>query len=297
MKKFVCAWLACALLLCGCALGEAEVTAELLLEGNSLGTCLSSGTYTREYVEYFDADGNVRDYNDVIYKRGETGYTMLLTYPENSGQSVGGMLVGGNYYININDGVLTYMLYATRTYAQAGSELAIGEGAYIAYPALNEGLELSVAENGDYVVTASISADKCDQDVVAAHGHDAAANEIVYDEYTYDAQTLMLKSERLYYMRGDEQRICEVTTFDYDVDGEAFEEYVPTEGARALKLVINPGKSDSVELNYTITDSGFVNFILAEGGVLYSDEECTQPVDAQGASESFTQDTYYTLEG
>ena len=37
------------------------------------------------------------------------------------------MLVGGNYYININDGVLTYMLYATRTYAQAGSELAIGE--------------------------------------------------------------------------------------------------------------------------------------------------------------------------
>ena len=107
----------------------------------------------------------------------------------------------------------------------------------------------------------------------------------------------MLKSERLYYMRGDEQRICEVTTFEYDVDGAAFEEYVPTEGARALKLVINPGKSDSVELNYTITDSGFVNFILAEGGVLYSDEECTQPVDAQGASESFTQDTYYTLEG
>lgn len=297
MRKFVCALLACALLICGCALAESEVTAESLLEGNSLSACLNTGTYTREYVEYYDAEGNVRDYNDVIYKRGDTGYTMLLTYPEDSGQSVGGMLVGGNYYVNIEGDVLTYMLYATRTYAQAASELTIGEGAYIAYPALNEGIELSTAENGDYVVTARISADKCDQDVVAAHGHDAAANETVYDEYTYDAQTRMLKSERLYYMRGDEQRVCEVTTFEYDVDGAAYEQYVPVDGARALKLVINPGQSDSVELNYTITDSGYVNFILADGGALYSDEECTQQIDAQGAAESFAQDTYYTLEG
>ena len=297
MKKIVCAWLACALLLGGCALCEAEVTAESLLEGNSLGTCLSSGTYTREYVEYYDAQGNVRDYNDIIYKRGDTGYTMLLIYPAESGQSVSGMLVGGNYYVNIADGVPTYTLYALRTYAQAGAELTIGEGAYIAYPALNDGLELSVAENGDYVVTARISADKCDQDVVAAHGHDAAAGETVYDEYTYDAQTLQLKRERLYYLRGDEQRVCEVTTFEYDADGATFEQYAPTDGARTLRLVIDPGQSDSVELSYSVTDSGFINFILAEGGALYADEQCTQPVDAQGAAESFTQDTYYTLAG
>lgn len=297
MKKIVCAGLICALLMCGCALGEAEVTAEALLEGNSLSACLSGGEYTREYIEYYDAEGNVRDYNDVIYRRGDAGYTMLLTYPEDGGQSVGGMLVGGNYYATISDGVPTYTLYATRTYAQAGSELAIGEGAYIAYPALNEGLELSVNEDGDYVVTASISADKCDQEVVAGHGHDCAPNETVYDEYVYDAQTRALLSERLYYLRGDEQIVCELTTYEYGADGAAYEEYAPAEGARPLRLVINPGQSNSVELSYTIAGDGFVNFLLAEGDGLYSDAECTQPVDAQGAAEAFDQDTYYTLEG
>ena len=299
MRKLICAVLLCALLVaCGGALAADEPTAEALLAGNSLSLCLGRGEYTREYVEYLDAEGNVCDYNDIIYRCGESGYTMLLAYPVDSGAQVEAMLVGGNYYATLRSGETAYVLYASRTYADAGSELALGADAYIAYPALNEGLELAAGEDGGYVVTARLSAAMCDQNAITQGGHDVAADETVYQEFYYDI-ALNLTGEALYYMRDGEKRLCERTAFTYDAGGDEYARYTAALDAepREITVVLAPGQEGETRMTYAVAGDATLSFVLGEGGRLFADELCTQEVPAQGAADDFTQDTYYALAG
>ena len=296
MKKLTACVLAALLMLtCVCALADDTVTAEGLLNGNGLRSSLDKGTYMREYVEYYDADGNVYDYNDIIYKRGETGYNMLMVYPENSGESVGAMLVGGNFYVEIENGIPSYTLYASAAYEDATAEMEIGDEAYTAYPAFNDGtLALSETDDGGYVVTAQIPAEKCDQNVVASNGHDAAQGEIVYDQYTYDSDKALV-SEELYYMRDNEKVVCEKITFEYDIDGNIYEQYAQSVGTREIAVVLNPGKDSEKRITFSISDNGNINFAMGASSALYADAACTQAVESSGDGASFTQAEYYTV--
>ena len=296
MKKLTACVLAALLMLtCVCAFADDTVTAEELLNGNGLRASLVKGTYMREYVEYYDAEGNVYDYNDIIYKRGETGYNMLMVYPENSGESVGAMLVGGNFYVEIENGIPSYTLYASTSYEDATAEMEISDEAYTAYPAFNDGTRvLSETEDGGYVVTAQIPAEKCDQNVVAANGHDAAEGEIIYDQYTYDSDKSLV-SEELYYMRDDEKVLCEKITFEYDTDGTVYEQYAQSVGTREIAVVLNPGKDTEKSITFSISDSGNVTFVMGSSGALYADAACTQAVESSGDGASFTQSEYYAV--
>lgn len=295
MKKKIAALIAAILMLtCACALADDVVTAESLLAGNGLKASLERGDYMREYAEYYDADGEMYDYNDIIYKCGASGYNMLIVYPEDSGASVGATLVGGNYYVTIEDGVPSYTLYASATYAEAGSELEVGEDAYTAYPAFNDGLQMTRNAEGEYVVTAQIAADKCDQTVVADHGHDAAENDVIYDEYTYDAD-LNLKSEEIYYLRDGDKRLCERITFEYNADGTVYEQYAQSVGTRTITVVLNPGRDDEHRMEFAISDSGSVHFVLGTGGVLYADAAFSAAVPSEGDGASYNQSEYYVV--
>lgn len=293
MKKVVCAALICALMLCGTvALGENIVTAESLLAGNDLGRCLSMGQYTRQYVSYYDAAGEVCGYNDIIYKRDGMGYNTLVIYPANDGQDgVGAELTGGNFYATFEAGVPTYDLYASPAYATAGSQLTISPGAYIAYPAMHEGLELKGDDAGNYVVTAALKGDKCDQSVVAANGHDVTAADTVYNEFVYDHDTMALLSETLYYERDGVRRVCEYTTYEYGVDGSVYEQYASGADMRTLSVVLEPGTPNQAKMSFNVRADGKVRFNM--NAVLYSDEACTQAVQSEGDCAAFTQETYY----
>ena len=76
-----------------------------------------------------------------------------------------------------------------------------------------------------------------------------------------------------------------------------YEQYAQSVGTRTITVVLNPGRDDEHRMEFAISDSGSVHFVLGTGGVLYADTAFSAAVPSEGDGASYNQSEYYVVTG